>query len=332
MAIRLFRVVVVSLAVLLLGSCNVLQYIFGSVFPSTMTLAKAQVDLSKLIPASNNGSTYLRLVETGGYGYVVVVSSPQQSTPSMFFYDLDLNPIKSFTGANAPASSGIMVDVNGQIMAGGTLRNPDLSIVPAGTTQPLNAVGSGVDGFVAGSINVANISNSSSSEILTWTTYTSGWANVSSLSGTLSTGASNLRINALFDDGNPAGNVIMVISQESSNGNNGNTVTGYFLKIPKSAFISAGAFPGPPPFDAPPPHRDNLDGNSFGYANGSIFAYDTKTSSYVRINPADASIQSSFSSASNNNQQPVFAYRLSGGSFYSFDTNTRILTKYTAWW
>jgi hypothetical protein len=164
------------------------------------------------------------------------------------------------------------------------------------------------------------------SNILTWYGYIS-WSTVQTGStATLSASMSNLSINAVFDDGNPAGNVILVISQSGSTNND--SVTGYFVTIPKTAF-TAGPFPMTPLDSAP--HRDNLSKESFGFANGSVFAYDTKSSSYIRINPADASIQSSFYSGSKN-QQPRVAYRVSGGSFYSFDTNTRILTKYTAWW
>jgi len=27
-----------------------------------------------------------------------------------------------------------------------------------------------------------------------------------------------------------------------------------------------------------------------------------------------------------------YVYRVGGGSFYGFDTNSRVLTKYTQWW
>jgi len=79
------------------------------------------------------------------------------------------------------------------------------------------------------------------------------------------------------------------------------------------------------------PHRDNLDTQSFGPAQGSIIAYDKGSSSFVRIDPTTGATQSSFHSASDPSQTR-FAYRIGGGSFYGFDATSRVLTKYTAWW
>ena len=332
MAIRLFRTIIVSLGVLFLGSCGVLQFIFGSVFPSTMTLIKAQADLSKLIPGSNNGSTYLRLVEVGGYSYVIVTGSPSSNESFAYIYDLDLNLKKSLTGASAPAGTGVMVDASGRIAIGNEFFNAaDLSLAGTNTATVYAQGNAGVDGFASGQNFIGISVPSTSSNLLTYTSYVGSWTGAGTTPTplpTLSTNTFNLQVNAVFDDGVPTGNIIMVISQGSSGGNNNNSVNAHFVTVPKSAFIS-GPFPTPV-FDSAP-QRDNLDVDSFGYADGSIFAYDTKTSSYVRINPADASTRSSFYSGSKN-QQSRFAYSVSGGLFYGFDTQTRILTKYVAWW
>jgi hypothetical protein len=59
-------------------------------------------------------------------------------------------------------------------------------------------------------------------------------------------------------------------------------------------------------------------------------AYDKGSSRYVRIDPANASTQKSLYSTSPSNTR--FAYRIGGGEFYTFNTDSRILTKYVAWW
>jgi hypothetical protein len=320
MAMRLFRVVVVSLAVLLLGSCNVLQYIFGSVFPSTMTLIKAQANVNGLMPADRTASANIRIVETGGYGYVVVTGSTSAAGAYAIFYDLDLHYKMSLIGATAPSGTGVMADANGvNINAGGKLLDPaTLATVGSGTIVNSD-FSAGNDGFVSNGNDINGFNTQGGSTISYFVN------SIMYSTPVLSSTLSSLQIDAVLDDG--AGKVIMVISQSGSSNSNNNGVRVYFLTIASSAFP---AFPTYALDSAP--QRDNLDYNSFGFANGSVFAYDTKTSSYVRINPADASIQSSFPSATNNNQQPEFAYRVSGGSFYCFDTNTRILTKYTAWW
>lgn len=328
---RLFRVVVVSLAVLLLGSCNVLQFVFGSVFPSTMTLIKAQADLSGKIPANNNGSINLRVVETGGYGYVAVTGSISGSGNFAYIYDLDLNLKMSLEGATAPQGTGVMVDATGLIAFGSELLHPDLSPAGPNPSTTVNAQGSsGIDGFVYNTQNYTGIfPSSTSSNQLTYSSYAKLWTLGSYTGGiqTLSAGSFGLQVNAVFDDG--AGNVIMVISQGSSGGNNNNdTVNAHFVTVPESAFT--GTFPTNA-YDSAP-QRDNLVAESFGFADGSIFAYDNKASSLVRINPADLSTKNSLALNNNNISQIRYAYRLSGGTYYTFDSNSRILTKYVAWW
>ncbi len=93
MALKMVRAAALALLVLFLGACDVLQFMFGSIFPSTVTLAKAQADLSGKITPADGDSYNLRVVESGGYGYVVLVGSPGGSNASTaYIYDLSLNP------------------------------------------------------------------------------------------------------------------------------------------------------------------------------------------------------------------------------------------------
>ncbi len=322
MAMRAALLPAVLLAVLSLGSCQVLEFVFGSIFPSTTTLIKAQANLSSQIPAANASTFTIRVLETGGFGYVVVVGTLPDTGITAFLYDLNLNPKATYTGLSGP---GVMVDASGLIIVGSHKLNPDLSPAGTGSISPvsLGSSGSGgVDGFVSSGININGVATSGAT--LNRSAYDATWAQLAlPAASVISATQSSLQVNAVLDDGSLS--VILVISPT---GGNNNKVTGYFLTAAKSNFTAAGVLTGL--LDVSP-HRDNLDRESFGFAQGSIFAYDVDSSSFLRIDPATAATQASFSSGTDPDSTR-FAYRVSGGSFYGFDTKTRALTMYTAWW
>ena len=317
MAIKLFRIVAVSLAVVLLGSCD---FIFGSVFPATLTLAKAQVDLSGDIDSGSGQSFSVRVVEVGSNGYVVVEGSLPTTERAFFFYDLNLK-LKRTLILPSSSGNGVMADANGvNINAGGTLLDSaTLATVGPGTSINYNG-SAGNDGFVSSGGDTTGF-NIQTGSVLNYSVAGSGLS-----SPALSLTMSNLGIDAVLDDGVAAGSVIIVLSQ--SGGENQDDATRYFVKIPKSNFFPAGGISGGILDSAP--SRDKLQRDSLGFADGSIMAYDRGSSRYVRIDPANAKTQDSFYSS--NPQDTRFAYRVSGGDFYGFNTKSRILTKYVAWW
>jgi hypothetical protein len=325
-AARTARYCLVLFAVLTLGSCQVLEFVFGSVFPSTTVLIKGQASLAAQIPSANNTPFSVRVIETGGFGYVVVIGTLTDTGITAFFFDLNLNPKATYTGL---AANGVGVDSNGLIALGSTLLNPDLS--PNGTMPAPSSLGSdssaGVDTFATAAAGNNLAGWSLSGATFGYSGFNSSWAGVAVAPPVLSATMSSLQIDAVLDDG--GANVVLVISPSSgngNNGNNGNNVTAYFLTVPKATFPS-----GLTNLLDTAPHRDNLDGRSFGFAQTSVFAYDLGSNSYVRIDPATASTQASFYSGTDpSNVQ--FAYRVSGGSFYGYDSKTRQLTKYSAWW
>jgi len=305
-----------------LGSCGVLSFIFSTPFPQTTVLAKAQADLSGVISSSNADSFNLKTVATGGYEYVILMG-PSGSVA--YVYDTDLNLKKTLTNIGGTGSgNGVMADANGNIVLGSTQLAPDLS--------SSSSLTSGITVFSAGSTGVDGFATSPTSQItdfginsntLNYTSFPYPW----SLPGTngsvaLSAYLSNLTIEGIFDDGS-AGTVTFVVGPS---GNNQSTTTAYFFTVNKASF----------PFTAnvvdSSPSRDHIVADSIGYAQGSIFAYDTSSSSLVQINPSNGSIKNSFFSPTNDPSQTRFAYRASGGSFYGFNTKSRILTKYAAWW
>jgi hypothetical protein len=291
-------------------------------------LAKAQADLSGMIPSGDGDSYHVRVAESGGYGYVVVIGN-QSSGSVAFIYDLNLNLLKTIS---VTAGNGVVVDTAGNIAIGSQLLTPG-TLAPSSVLLNgffINSINTnsgdagGVDGFINSSPSVVvNLSYNGESSILSGTacSVTSTWTQSSLMGTALSTTIFNLQVSALLDDGVGTDNLIAVL--RTSGGNNNNNITCYFVPVSK-ATLSGG------PIETSP-SRANLESSSLGFANGCIMAYDLSSASFVRINPTDGSIQSSFYSATDPSNT-TFAYRVHGGSFYGFDQKSRILTEYGAWW
>ncbi|MGA2764362.1 MAG: hypothetical protein ABSG17_13465 [Spirochaetia bacterium] len=325
MEMKLGRTALVLAAVLSLGSCSVLQFVFGSVFPSSVMLAKAQADLSAQIPANSGTAFNVRVVESGGFGYVVVIGTLAATGPTAFVYDLDLNPKATFTGL--ATDPGVMVDAGGNIVLGRQLVSPaglaQAGTLPAGISISSNGNTCGLDGFVVSSAQQANLSILSGSAVLNSTNFIYPWASgAPNPPVTLSSTRSNLEIDAILDNGN--GNVTLVVSQQAGN----STKTCYFITTAETNF-TAGTIPANI-LDSSP-HRDNIVVDSLGFAKGGILAYDAGASSFVKIDPATGNNQNSLFSGTDPTEAH-FGYDPSGGAFYAFDVSSRVLTKYTAWW
>jgi hypothetical protein len=318
---KTLRLIVVCLVVLILGSCAVLEFIFGSVFPSTLVLAKAQADLSGKIDADAGSNFKVRVVETGTYSYVVVTGSQPTTGNIAFFFDMDLDLKATIDGLDG---SGVMADADGYIVVGSAKLNAiDLSDAGTTGTNSISSNGNdGNDGFISGAYNVTNIYSDSGSNTFGYS-YNIGWGTSSPGTATLSSSMSNLQIYAILDDGDNTGNVILVIGPSGG----GDDSTSYFVTIKKSDFLSTIQ----PNLVDNAPQRDKLDTSSFGFAEGKIVAYDRDSSSYVRIDPSTAKIRGSFYSAVHPSDAR-YAYPVSGGSFYIYDTKSCVLTKYAAWW
>ncbi len=329
----LIRLLAVAAAVAALASCQVLGFIFGSVFPGTTTLLTARVDLSGQISSNDGYGCNVRVVESGGNSYVVVTApQPDEGTTTAFFYDLDLNLKTTLSGLT---SNGVVVGVDGNILVGNALLDPS-SLQPV-DPQPETGVTAGgynhagIDGFVntASGTNITrlDVHDSSGVRSLAYMPYSSSWGSLSEgseITTPLPSELSNFNLTAVLDDGDPSGYVYLVLSEQSG----GSGKKSYFVKLLKSDFTGA---TGEPAIPSDLPSRDGLETESFGFAQGSIFAYDSDSSSFVRMDPATADTQGSFI-ASQGTSNTRFAYRTSGGVFYVFDTRSRVLSKYKAWW
>jgi hypothetical protein len=329
MAVKAARAAVLLALSLCLGSCGVLQFIFGSLFPSTVTLLQARADLSAQI--GKQGYSYnLRVVESGTYGYVVLDANVGSPAP-VYIMDLNLNLKKTLTGLT---DVGVMVDgFTGDIVIGNQVLNPsDLTLVSTLATATVGYQGQeGADGFffAAGGWNVGNLYISTGSSALSFSNFSAAWATTTASPGpALSAVQNNLMLSGVFDDGNPADNIILAVTLSNSAA----IPTTYFLSMPRSDF-NATTPAGAGILDISL-HRDGLLTNSVGYANGKLLAWDTASQSYVAMDPATLATTASFyAPADKSNMGRLrFAYRAGGGSFYTFDQSTGVVTRYSAWW
>jgi len=324
MVLRAMRAAALLTAALALGSCQVLEFMLGSVFPASVTLLKASADLSGKIPASKSDAMRLRVVESGGKTYVIVVGTlPGGTTATAFIYDDKLSFRKKLASLSG---DGVMVDGSGSIVVGNTLLSPsDLAVtgsLPA-IILSSNGVPCGVGGFLDSSSNeIVNVFITEvPSNQLSYLVYAPGWG---TLINSPSDAISDNRLDGVFDD---AGAGTVVLATHNGGGNQDKGVTCHFVTIPKDDF-SSGLTAGDLTLSA---SRDDLLAASIGFVKGSILAYDVKTSSFVRLNPATGSTRDSFAAGTDFSSM-VFAYPPSGGSFFAFDTDKRVLTKYAQWW
>ncbi len=328
MAIRAARVLLVLAAVTVLGACQVLEVVFGSVFPATIGLAKAQADLSGTITSSDATAFHMRVVQSGGNGYVILIGNLASGIVA-YIYDLNLAAKGSFT---ALTTDGVMVDPGGAIILGSASVNPSTFASSAAVdTLSSNSSTGGVDGFFDASlIPNANLYITNGTSILGYTTFAYPWVvGGTPHTVTLSASLSNLRIDSILDDGQPAGNVTLAISQENSGNGSGSTATCYFVTTAKSNYAAGGA--AMTNLLDSSPHLANIETGCIGFAQGSIMVYDGSAQRFLRVDPATGSTQRSFYAGADLSSTRI-GYIVTGGFFYGFDTKTRVLTKYAAWW
>ncbi len=327
-AMRAARLLTVMAAVLALGSCQVLEVIFSSVFPGTVGLAKAQADLSSQIDASTGSAFHLRVVQSGSNGYVIVVGNPNGTGTIAYIYDLDLALKATLTNLTG---DGVLVDVNGFIVIGDHQYNP-VTLAQGASISPLvvysNSVDGGLDGFsVAGASECYSFSFQSGTSTLGFSAATAAWVGSATIPPTFTSAPTDLSVDAVLDDGTAAGNVTLAVHQSSS-GNNKGIATSYFLTTAKANYTGGSV---PPSLFSTSPHVDSIATGCIGFAQGSIIAYDGSAGRFERIDPATGSVQSTFYSGTDMTNTRL-GYLVGGGSFYGWNTRTRVLTKYAAWW
>ena len=335
------RLAALGAMVLSLAACDAAVFVLDSVFPATTTLQSGRADLSGVIGSGEGDSFKLRVVEGATKTWVVLMSTGGSGTGGAraYIYDTSLTLLKSLTGKLSNGvvfdGSGVMYDgINDLVMIGNVELEPaDLSVSstqpPSGFTLPGVGGNAGVDGFFSRTdgYNVTDIGIEQGTSNLDSTVYNGTWnslARPASYPPTLSSASGGYTLQAVLDDGRSMGTVYLAISKQD------NEVTLYFVNLAKTAFSSLG---GADTLDSAP-HRDNLQFKSLGFAQGCITGLDSVTNSFVRIDPETMATKGSFYSPSGpgNSSSIRYAYRTDGGSFYSWDPNTRVITELTAWW
>jgi hypothetical protein len=335
-AVKLVRIAFLCCVLLSLAACPVFQFLLGSVFPSTVTLLKAQVNLSSVITSDQADGFVIRVVRSAGKDYVCLSGVLGSQGNVMMFFDSDLNLLMTVP-TSFTEGFGVFADSSGQVVGGNTLFGPGL----AGSTlftniQVLPSATVGVDGFPVVDPTVTpsdvTILSQGTSSTLSYQVFTDPLAVGQTLGGTtpvlLSASGVSLQVRAVLNDGSLSGNVFVVLAEPSSNDSSRPTKS-YFLTIPKTSFITPNVVA--PNLVDTAPHRDGLDPNSFGYADGHLIAYDTTIASYVLIDPSSGTTVGSFYSHVDP-AQVLFAYPASGGFFYTFDPDSIALSKYAKWW
>lgn len=324
---RAARLLTVAAAVLALGSCQVLEVIFSSVFPGTVGLAKAQADLSSQIDSSTGSAFRLRVVQSGSNGYVIVVGNPNGAGSIAYIYDLDLTLKATLTSLTG---DGVLVDVGGFIVIGDHQYNP-VTLAQGASISPLvvysNSVDGGLDGFsVAAANECYGFSFQSGTSTLGFNAATAAWAGTATIPPTFTSAPTDLSVDAVLDDGVAAGNVTLAVHE--TNGNNKGIATTYFLTTAKTNYTGGTV---PASLFSTSPHLDNITTGCIGFAQGSIIAYDGSAGRFLRIDPSNGNVQSTFYSGTDMSNTRL-GYLVGGGFFYGFNTRTRVLTKYAAWW
>jgi hypothetical protein len=324
---RAARIITVLAAVLTLGSCQVLEFIFGSVFPATVGLAKAQTDLSAQIDQNSASAFHLRVVQSGSNGYVIVIGNPGGTGTVAYVYDLNLSLKATLTSA---AGDGVLVDGGGFIVVGSVEYDPatlSAQATPILNTLYSNGTGGGGDGVtVAGTTECINFNFTSGTSTLNYGNAAYPWTAAASIPVAFTGGINGLFIDAILDDGKAAGTLTVAVHQSSSSGKG--TATCYFLTTAKSNYAAGGV---PLTLLSTAPSLPNIVTGCIGFAQGSIIAYDGSAGRFLRVDPATGSVQASFYSGTDMSNTRL-GYIVTGGYFYGFDTKTRMLTKYAAWW
>jgi hypothetical protein len=338
--VKFARAAAVCILVLSLGSCEVAQFLLGTVFPPTTTLQRGEADLSGAIASGDAGSFSLKVVDAGKVSYLVLLGTPgSTNVATAYIYSLGLDQKKTLTGklpsGTVFSGSGVMYDrLNDLIAIGNAELSPsDLAVaaeLPSGLS--INRSGSaGVDGFsdTDTPLNIVSFGIPQGTSNLMSGAYDTSWTGITRTAGAFPPGLSSTTdgysLSGVFDDGDPTGNVILAIQRENS------SVTTYFVTIPKNGF---GTDPAGAGLLDSAPHRDDLQANTLGFAQGAFTGFDTVARSFVRVDPVTMATKESFLEpfSTNNVSKLSFAYPVAGGSYYVWDPDTRLITEFAAWW
>jgi hypothetical protein len=321
---------------LTLGSCG---FLLGTVFPEDLTQVSARIDLSGKIPKDAANSFALSAVTANGVDYVVLASNLARDGFDVFFMDRQLNMISAFTyeELNAPSISTdgsqgnlAMVDCNSLIVVGNRWFLPSKEGFTL-LTQPSTATGYSPWswGFAIPTLglNIANIS--SSGNTISHYHWTSSWATptnppVASISPS---GVNQYNIIGVFSDPTLQAVVLVFHEQDVSFDD--------YVVIPWADFNGALVGPLFTTYDGSHFTMKHTEQNVIGYAQSGIIGFspsggDQRSGDMVRFDLSGNPTSDSLKIGKLKDVQN--AYLTAGGCYYSFNRETRVVTKINAWW
>jgi hypothetical protein len=330
--VRTAPTVFLFLIPLALGSCNVVNAFLASTFPQDVTLTKQERDLSSVITSVDDAKFFhLDLVSVNGFDYLFLTTSRQTSGPRVIALDGSLNQIFSLTDADLtamggdPSDSRAKLDAAGRIVFGNLMFQPvqsGLEVLPAMPNFPKG------NGFAVGSsLNIESLRAEGNS--LLYNVWQPDWSWIGS-SGPLAISASptpttNFYLQAFFVDPDPTRQTVALVLLDNEN------QVAHFLFIPMADFSSGLLTPLLDNYDAFSKPASN--GDLLGYSQGNIIRF-------VRTGQNDGSFIRCDSSGADDLAELHFftlpdivvCFRISGGDYFTFDRETRVVKRMSVWW
>ena len=318
-----------------LGSCKLVDIAFSSTFPAAFSQMTARRDLSSLVPASEASSFSMSDVTAGGREYVILSSSLTSDGTRLIIMDTGLNIILTLTGQDLAGMGGSLgaapakVDAMGHVLIGNVFFQTDASglvfppFVYSIPTSP------GFESPVGGNYNFIDFGASGNN--FSYTEYYDTWIWTGSWTfpiRALPAANTSFSVHAVFSDPDPARHVAIIVLYDSGDSLDhylviplGDLNGGLLLTFPLQDFYEV--------FTKPATREDLL-----GYSNGGLIRFVPGGSS-----GSGAFVRSDLSGADQPNQLQYFnlpamrqAFSPSGGTYFTFDLGTRIVTRLTAWW
>jgi hypothetical protein len=314
---------------LCLGSCGILDILFASYFPPTLSQAVAQKDFSSDIP-EDAGEYYILSVETAGSppsDYVLLFSQELFEGPHMMALDSDLEIVQREDDLPSDFNGRwTMTDASGKIIMGNAVLDPEsvgsgFSITTMATLfSPSVSIST-----TLGNFNVINIRIVDGRELIfdlfddVWDAYAVNPQDIDS-EGYFAI------VCAYADHGSSV--VRLLLSEKNSH-------TTYCVSIPFDV-IDTGFVPNlpdvilseyPPVMSLP----SILKWEDCGFIDGLLIVYDDEADEYSVYDLSTGDVRKTLHDPTTRDRK-ITVYSRTGSYFYTFDARKRNITKYKAWW
>jgi hypothetical protein len=322
-------------SVLGLGACQFAGSLFDSTFPADVSQMTARIDLSTRIPAADAASFSISDVTAGGSEYLVLSSGLAAGGTRLLILDSGLTVLFSFTAQDIAGwgatlgSAPAKLDAMGHLVIGNLI----FSTGAGGLVFPPTMYGgipltTGFESQTSGAYNFIDFSASGNN--LTFSEYFDTWL----FDGTwtfpvrATPGANtNFSVKGIFSDPDPSRQLAIIVLSDAGDSMD------HYLVIPLSG-LNGGSLSGPLQSFYEVFSRASTDGNLMGYSNGGLIRFVPGG-----IPGTGAFVRSDLGGTDQVRQLPYFrslrtrqAFSPSGGTYFTFDLDSRVVTRLTAWW